>query len=131
MAYVVPLIRYFIGYKKVNDATPSLTGDVMARHAFSLYDIEEFLRDAGAEKVNERAVISFEEELENTLNDLLNEAEKYANYAGRRNLIKRGDVKLLNNGNATKRYPRIRGQRTPATLRARARTTNPASTTHI
>ncbi len=103
----------------------------MARHAFSLYDIEEFLRDAGAEKVNERAVISFEEELENTLNDLLNEAEKYANYAGRRNLIKRGDVKLLNNGNATKRYPRIRGQRTPATLRARARTTNPASTIHI
>lgn len=102
----------------------------MGKHTFSLYDVEQFLKDAGAEKVNERAVLSFEQELENTLNDLLNKAEEYANYAGRKNLIKRGDIKLLNNSNKLKRYPRA-GQRRPVSLKAKARMTNAPSMNHM
>ena len=65
------------------------------KRIFSLYDMEQFIRDAGAERVNEKAVLSFEQELESTLNELLSEAEKYANYAGRRRLIKGSDIRLL------------------------------------
>ncbi len=64
--------------------------------AFSLYDIEQFLRDAGAEKVSEKAVLSLEEELANTVKELVGEAQVYANYAGRSTLIKKSDIKLAN-----------------------------------
>jgi histone H3/H4 len=73
------------------------------KRLFSLYDIEQFLREAGAERVNEKAVISFEQELESTLNGLLNEVEKYANYAGRTKLINGSDVRLLGSGRLTPR----------------------------
>ena len=66
----------------------------MVNREFSLYDIEQFLREAGAEKVNERAVISLEKELEDTVKELLAEASVYANYAGRKS-IKRSDIVLL------------------------------------
>jgi histone H3/H4 len=62
---------------------------------FSLYDIEQFLTDAGAEKVSERAVISLERELQDTVNGLVNEATFYANYAGRKKLINLSDVDLV------------------------------------
>jgi histone H3/H4 len=108
------------------------------KHVFSLYDIEQFLKEAGAERVNERAVISFEEELENTLNDLLNEAEKYANYAGRKNLIKRVDVGLLGKErrmhgyHATAKKATQRDHNgTAANLIANAKITNAASINHI
>ena len=106
------------------------------KHAFSLYDVEEFLRDAGATRVNEKAVISFEQELENTLNELLNEAEKYANYAGRSRLIKRSDIKLLKAraGRIRRRkaVATIAAQRgTAASFNAKANITNAASITHI
>lgn len=67
----------------------------MVNREFSLYDIEQFLREAGAEKVNERAVISLEKELEDTVKELLAEASVYANYAGRKRLIKRSDIVML------------------------------------
>ena len=62
--------------------------------AFSLYDIEEFLKEAGAQRINEGAVEALEEELDATVKELINEAQVYANYAGRKRLIKRSDVKL-------------------------------------
>jgi len=75
---------------------------------FSLYDIEQFLREAGAERVNERAVLSLEKELEDTVKELLAEASVYANYAGRKRLIKRSDIVLLHrnrNGLKARRRP--------------------------
>ncbi|MGC8572054.1 MAG: histone-like protein [Candidatus Micrarchaeia archaeon] len=63
---------------------------------FSLYDIEEFLKAAGAERINEKAVIDLEKELEHTVKELIDEAYVYANYAGRKKLIKEEDVKLVN-----------------------------------
>ncbi|MGC8648756.1 MAG: hypothetical protein ACP5UN_00855 [Candidatus Micrarchaeia archaeon] len=67
---------------------------------FSLYDIEEFLKEAGAERVNEKAIVSLEKELEDTVKELIGEATLYANYAGRQKLIKKDDVKLV----SKKRY---------------------------
>ncbi len=64
------------------------------RRAFSLYDMEQFLKDAGAEKVHEKAIISLERELQDTVNTLLDEAYVYANYAGRRCVINASDIAL-------------------------------------
>ena len=64
------------------------------QRGFSLYDIEQFIREAGAEKVNEKAVVSLEKELEDTVKDLVNEASMYANYAGRKRLINLSDIEL-------------------------------------
>ncbi len=70
----------------------------MVKHRnFSLYEIEEFLKCAGAEKVHEKAVVSFEMELEETVRELVNEAQFYANYAGRSNLITPSDILLAAN----------------------------------
>jgi histone H3/H4 len=63
--------------------------------AFSLYDIEVFLKDAGAEKINENAIDVFEKELEDTVNEVVKNAKTYANYAGRKRLIKKSDVELI------------------------------------
>ena len=64
------------------------------QRGFSLYDIEQFIREAGAEKVNEKAVLSLEMELEDTVNGLINDASMYANYAGRKRLITLPDIEL-------------------------------------
>lgn len=66
----------------------------MKNRAFSLYDIEEFIKEAGAEKINERAVVSLEQELENTVKELVDEAKVYANYAGRKSIITDSDIEL-------------------------------------
>ncbi len=62
--------------------------------AFSYYDIEEFLKEAGAERVNEKAVMSFEAELENYMKELASEAKIFANHAGRSRKITNSDIKL-------------------------------------
>jgi histone H3/H4 len=69
----------------------------MKKREFSLYDIEQFLRDAGAERVNEKAVISLENELEDTVRVLVENASVYASYAGRKRLINNSDVNLAIN----------------------------------
>ncbi|MCL5430299.1 MAG: NFYB/HAP3 family transcription factor subunit [Candidatus Marsarchaeota archaeon] len=66
----------------------------MKDRVFSLYDIEDFLKEAGAERIHEKAVISLEEELENTVKELTAEAEVYANHAGRSKLIKQCDIAM-------------------------------------
>jgi histone H3/H4 len=78
----------------------------MKKREFSLYDIEQFLRDAGAERVNEKAVVSLEKELEDTVRELLDGARMYASYAGREKLVKSSDIELVQHnkaGNATGR----------------------------
>ena len=68
---------------------------MVKQRSFSLYDIEQFLKEAGAEKINEKAVITLEQELEQTVNELVGEASFYANYAGRKNVIKCSDLELV------------------------------------
>ncbi|MCL5412469.1 MAG: hypothetical protein M1474_02395 [Candidatus Marsarchaeota archaeon] len=64
------------------------------RRGFSLYDVEQFLKEAGAERVNEKAVRSLEKELEDCVNGMLSDASMYARYAGRSSLIKLSDIEL-------------------------------------
>ncbi|MEM3841682.1 MAG: hypothetical protein QXN59_03250 [Candidatus Micrarchaeaceae archaeon] len=61
---------------------------------FSYYDVEQFLKEAGAERINEKAIMSFKEELEQEVKMLLSEAEICATYAGRKSTIKPSDISL-------------------------------------
>lgn len=70
------------------------------KRVFSLYEIEQLLKDAGAEKVNEGAVRGLEQELEELARGLIGEAQVYANHAGRTKLIKYSDVALANGKSA-------------------------------
>jgi histone H3/H4 len=77
----------------------------------SMYDVEQFLREAGAEKINEKAVISLERELEDTANQLVEEASVYANYAGRKKVINLSDIDLTqNNSKPMKRIIKYKGK---------------------
>ena len=90
----------------------------MRKREFSLYDIEQFLREAGAERVNEKAVISLEKELEDTVKELVANASVYASYAGRKRIINNSDVDLaLNRGSV--------GDRSHVRLRAHAMARKP------
>lgn len=73
------------------------------KRVFSLYDIEQFLRDAGAERVTEKAAISLERELQDTVTGLISEATFYANYAGRKRLVNQSDLALAHNATSAKR----------------------------
>lgn len=77
----------------------------MKGRAFSLYDIEEFIKEAGAEKINERAVVSLEQELEDTVKELVDEAKVYANYAGRKSIITDSDIELADGAKKSGRAP--------------------------
>ncbi len=66
----------------------------MSERKFSLYDIEQFIREAGAEKVTEDAVLDLERELEKLADSIANRAMRYAEHAGRRKLIRRSDILL-------------------------------------
>jgi len=92
---------------------------LVKKRAFSLYDVEQFLREAGAERINEKAVISLEKELQDTVNELVQEASVYANYAGRKKLINISDIKLASNGKLSKRYVAYRHQKPKRKLKAR------------
>jgi histone H3/H4 len=82
---------------------------------FSLYDIEQFLRDAGAERVNEGAIVSLERELEDMVGEIINEAQVYANYAGRKKLITASDVRLTSSNGRSRLVRRraVLGRRKP------------------
>ncbi|HUC39091.1 MAG TPA: histone-like protein [Candidatus Acidoferrum sp.] len=67
----------------------------MKERYFSLYDVEQFLKEVGSERINEGAVITLEKELEDTVRELVNEAQIYANYAGRKTLVTRSDIEFV------------------------------------
>lgn len=60
----------------------------------SLYDVEQFFREAGAERINENAVKKLKIDLEEEAREILDSALVYANYAGRRSLVKKEDILL-------------------------------------
>ncbi len=71
---------------------------------FSYYDIEEFLRDAGATRINEAAIKSFEEELKDTIEGIVEEAETYASHAGRSKKITFSDIDMARTYKVKKHY---------------------------
>jgi histone H3/H4 len=70
-------------------------GDILANRKFSLYDIEQFIKEAGAEKVTEDAVEALERELSRFAETVTDNAIKYANHAKRKKLIKKSDIILV------------------------------------
>lgn len=64
------------------------------KRLFSLYEMEQFIREAGAEKVTEDAVRDLEREIEKLANSVAKKAIKYAAHAGRKKLIRTSDVLL-------------------------------------
>ncbi len=92
----------------------------MKDREFSLYDIEQFLREAGAERVTEDAVLNLERELAKLANKVTDRAVKYAAHAGRKKLIRREDI-LLARPTQYSHYSR------PESLSRKARITNKAS----
>ncbi|MCL5100267.1 MAG: hypothetical protein M1158_04100 [Candidatus Marsarchaeota archaeon] len=93
----------------------------MKQRGFSLYDVEEFLKKAGAERINENAVACLEREIEETVKDMVGEARLYANYAGRKALIRHSDLELIGTnggrvlvyGNPTKKRAAVRRKARP------------------
>ncbi len=67
----------------------------MKTRGFSLYDVEQFLREAGAERVTEDAISDLEKELEELTDKIGKRALNYARHAGRNKTIKRSDVALV------------------------------------
>jgi histone H3/H4 len=95
----------------------------MSDREFSLYDVEQFLREAGDERVTEDAVLNLERELAKLADKVTNKAIKYAAHAGRKKLIRREDI-LLTRPNGGSAYSR------PANLSRKARITNITSKAH-
>lgn len=87
---------------------------------FSLYEIEQFIREAGAEKVTEDAVRDLEREIERLANTITKKAITYAEHAGRKKLIRTSDVALT-------RKPEYYDYSTPDIFRARPKITKNAS----
>ncbi len=67
----------------------------MGERAFSLYDVEEFIREAGAERIGEDAVVDLERELEKLTEVMARKLKLYAEHAGRSKVIRKDDVLLL------------------------------------
>jgi histone H3/H4 len=67
----------------------------LQKREFSFYDIELFLREAGAKRIDERTMSRFERQMEEDLTQLLEEAKVYANHAGRSTVIKTSDINLI------------------------------------
>ncbi len=93
----------------------------MGNRKFSLYDIEQFIREAGAERITEDAVTGLEKEIEKLAEQITNKAMRYAEHAGRKKLIRTSDVLLTGNSE----WPEY--QRSPANFRRKASTTKNAS----
>lgn len=103
----------------------------MGNREFSLYDIEQFLREAGAERVTEDAVMDLEKELERFADKLTNKAVRYAAHAGRKKLIKREDILLTRQAyQSSMAHGPGRLYSKPANLRRKARMTNAVSRAH-
>lgn len=97
----------------------------MVARKFSLYDIEQFIREAGAERITEDAVTGLEKEIEKLAERITSKAMRYAEHAGRSKLIKRSDILLTDRALPSQDYNR------PANLRKNASATNAISRSEI
>ena len=94
------------------------------KRVFSLYEIEMFIREAGAEKVTEDAVRDLEREIEKLANSITKKAIVYAVHAGRKKLIRTSDVILTKD---LEGYEAATPYKTPNTLSSRPSTTKAPS----
>lgn len=94
----------------------------MGKKEFSLYEIEQFIREAGAEKVTEDAVRDLEMEMERLVAIITKKAIAYAEHAGRKKLIRTSDILLT-----TK--PEYHDYSSPENLSASPKITKSASNT--
>lgn len=113
-----------IALKRLLDHHLPLLGVRLAKRVFSLYDIEQFLKDEGAERVNENAVATLAKELEDTVKELVSEAQVYANYAGRTKVIRRSDVAFASKSNRHSAGKRAVLNHSPAKRTARRKLSN-------
>lgn len=97
----------------------------MGNRRFSLYDIEQFMREAGAERVTEDAVAGLEKEIEKLAETIANKAIRYAEHAGRKKLIRTSDILLTGNSEPAEYHRR------PANFRRNASTTKAASNSEM
>ena len=95
---------------------------MVEKRVFSLYEIEQFIREAGAEKVTEDAVRDLEKEIERLANSITKKAIRYAGHAGRTKLIRTSDVLLTKDLGQQES-----SHKNPFNLSAKASTTNPPS----
>lgn len=65
----------------------------MGKRVFSMFDMDDFLRDAGAERVDESASAKLGELLEDNGSAVLFRAKQLARHAGRRRVLRK-DVLL-------------------------------------
>ncbi len=79
----------------------------MQEKKFSYYDVEQFLREAGAERINEDAIRSFAEELNDYMKEVVEEAEVYANHAGRTRVVTNSDIEMAASCKSKKVYATI------------------------
>jgi len=91
------------------------------KRIFSLYEIEQFIKEAGAEKVTEDAVRDLEREIEKLANSITKNAIRYAEHAGRKKLIRTSDVLLTRKTEHDAHYSK------PSAFSASASTTKAAS----
>jgi histone H3/H4 len=96
-------------------------GNTVIKKSFSLYEIEQFIREAGAEKVTEDAVLRLEEEIEKLAEQMTERSRVYAQHAGRKT-IKADDVRLIFDGSG------FVHQSNPANLSPNPKSTNITST---
>ncbi len=80
----------------------------MGERIFSLYEMEQFIREAGADRVTEDAVRDLEREIERLANTVTKSALKYAQHAGRKRLIRTADVKLTKKAGSQKVIPNLK-----------------------
>ncbi len=97
----------------------------MVERKFSLYDIEQFIREAGAERITEDAVTQMEREIGKLAEQITNKAMSYAKHAGRKKLIRTSDILLAGKPEQAEYQSR------PANLRPNASTTKSTSRTEI
>ena len=58
--------------------------------------------------MKENAVVSLEQELNDTVRQLVEDAQLYANYAGRKRMIKRSDIAFADQRKGSRRYVPVR-----------------------
>ena len=81
--------------------------------------------------MNEKAVVSLEQELNETVKQLVAEARLYANYAGRKKVIKMSDVSLARTrgrGLTRKYMPMVKRRKIPSKLLQRNRLVHAVAT---
>ena len=65
----------------------------MASHGLSLFDMDSLIREAGAQRIDERASKKLREKLEDDAKKILRTARVYARHAKRKNITDK-DIRL-------------------------------------